>query len=1020
MMETHMYARATNRRLELWITALMLIVPAALFAQTGVIVGKVIDRTSRQPISEARIVVPGTTLEAQTNKEGDYRLNNVRPGRTVVGVFKIGHKAGSDTVRVFAGQNASLNFDLLPSLVTLSEVVVTGTAGNQERRAQSAQVGSIAASDIVKQAPVSTVSELLQSRTPGVAVNNNSGSVGTAKAIRIRGASSINLSNEPLVFIDGIRVNEGITRSGQSGQSFDRMNDLSPDEIESIEVVKGPAAATLYGADASAGVIQIITKKGRTGSNQFVQTLRLEGGQSDVGWTPPDNYGACTAALVATTSTNPLCRGQAVGTLVHDNPLLRVGAFRNGQDRSIGWNGRGGGQNFGYNLSFGSENDKGVLANNNFDRYNVRSNFSFVPDSRVTFEAGLGLVQTKTSLPDNDNNVFGWLGGALLGQPQTRTDDGSGRDGWYAVNRHYGAINAVDHSLLTHRVTTNLTANYLPVSWFSNRFTVGMDYAQDEQTNFFPKNDSSWYGGLTDGGSNEQTARGAERYTVDYLGNVRRLFGQRDQLETNLSFGLQVISTRNKFVQATGIGLVTNANNSIQSAATTSASGGYTEQKTYGYLSQLQLGYENRFFVQFGVRVDRNSSFGSSAPSFVLPKVGATWTISEEKFFAPLSPYVNSLRLRTAYGTTGRSPAPGDALTTLSAAPFYLNGTTGAGAIPGNPGNADLKPERGTEFEAGADASFWGDRISTELTYFRKVTNDLIIARPIAPSLGFASNPLANIGQVLNRGLEMSATINALRVRNVDWDIRANANTLHNELTDLGGVLPFNLNGQRNRAVQGQQLGVFSTKRIKSIDVANSKVIVEDTLSPYANLLPTFEWNLSNTVTLFKNLRLTGLLDAKRNFSVYNNTQYFRETQLVRSNSRLDKTVLSRYDFLRRYGDDTPNQPAFVTETGKAATVSDVYEAYIQPGDFVRLRELSASYDLPVNLISGIGRGITGATITVAMQNVKLWTKYEGADPEVVSDPNTTATSRAGQFSREDFLTLPNSRKTLLRLNLTF
>ena len=1017
-----MYARATTRRLGLSIAALMLALPAALFAQTGTIVGKVVDRTSRQPVSEARVVVPGTTLEAQTNKDGDYRLNNVRPGRTVVGVFKIGHRAASDTVRVFAGQNATLNFDVVASLVTLSEVVVTGTAGNQERRAQSAQVGSIAASDIVKEAAVSNVGELLQSRLPGVAVNNNSGSVGTAKAIRIRGASSINLSNEPLVFIDGIRVNEGITRSGQSGQAFDRMNDLSPDEIESIEVVKGPAAATLYGADASAGVIQIITKKGRTGSNQFVETLRLEGGQSNVNWTPPDNYGNCSATAVLPTSTNPLCRGQTAGALVHDNPLLRIGAFRTGQDRSVGWNGRGGGQNFGYNLSFGSENDKGVLPNNNFDRYNVRSNFSFVPDSRVTFEAGLGLVQTKTALPDNDNNVFGWLGGALLGSPTTRTDDGSSRDGWYAVNRHYNAINSVDHSLLTHRVTTTLSANYLPVSWFTNRVTLGVDYAQDEQTNFFPRNDSTWYGGQTDGGSNEQTARGAERYTVDYLGNVRRLFGQRDQLESNLSFGLQVISTRNKFVQATGIGLVTNANNSIQSAATTSAQGGYTEQKTFGYLSQLQLGYENRFFVQFGVRVDKNSSFGVQAPSFVLPKVGASWTVSEEKFFAPLSPYVNSLRLRSAYGTTGRSPAPGDALTTLVATPFNLvpGASNIPGAVYGNPGNADLKPERGTEFEAGADASFWSDRLSTEVTYFNKVTNDLIIARPIAPSLGFASNPLANIGQVVNRGFEMTATLNALRTRNVDWDVRVNANTLHNELTDLGGIQAFNLNGQINRAVQGQQLGVFETKRIKNIDVAKSIVIVEDTLSPYANLLPTFEWNLSNTVTLFKNFRLTGLLDAKRNFSVYNNTQYFRETQLVRSNSRLDPTVLSRYDFLRRYGDDTPNRPAFVTESGASATVSDVYEAFIQPGDFVRLRELSASYDLPVNLLASVGRGISGATITLAFQNVKLWTKYEGADPEVVSNPNTTATSRAGQFSREDFLTLPNSKKTLLRLNLTF
>jgi hypothetical protein len=165
-----------------------------------------------------------------------------------------------------------------------------------------------------------------------------------------------------------------------------------------------------------------------------------------------------------------------------------------------------------------------------------------------------------------------------------------------------------------------------------------------------------------------------------------------------------------------------------------------------------------------------------------------------------------------------------------------------------------------------------------------------------------------------------------------------------------------------------------------------------------------------------KSLRLSALLDAKRNFKVFNNTEFFRETQLVRSNRRLDKTVLSRYDYLRRYGDDTPGNPAFVTESGDAATVNDVYEAFIQPGDFVRLREVSASYDVPQRFLSGLRNAVQGATITLAFQNVKLWTNYGGPDPEVISDPSGTA----GQFTREDFLTLPNAKKTLLRLNLTF
>ncbi len=997
---------------------ILLSLPSALLAQAGTIAGKVTDRATQMPLADARLIIPGTALETQTNREGVYRITNVPAGRVSVGVLRLGYKAQSDTVRVIAGQTTTLNFVMTASLVTLSEVVVTGTAGNQERRAQSAQVASVNAAELVKQAPISNVGELLQSRVPGVAVSSNSGTAGTAKSIRIRGSSSINLSNQPLLFIDGIRVNEGIIASGQSGQSFDRLNDINPDEIESIEVVKGPAAATLYGADASAGVIQIITKKGRPGSNRFTQDVRLEGGQIDQRWTPPDNYANCTATTVAATSTNPLCRGQAVGTLVSDNPLVRVGAFRTGSDRQIGWNGRGGGQNYGYNLSYGSQRTLGTLPNNDFQRYNVRSNFNYVPDSRLTFDAGLGLAQTKTGLPDNDNNIYGWLGGALLGSPSTRSDAAApSRDGWYAFNRHYNAIKSIDHSQLTHRVTSTLAANYVPLSWFTNRFTVGMDYAQDEQQNFYPKNDSTWYGGARDGGEIAQFSRGAERYTFDYLGNVRRTFGVRSEWESNLSGGLQVISSRNKIVSATGLGLVTNANNSINSAATTTGGSLFTEQRQFGYIGQAQLGYENRAFVQVGVRIDKNSSFGATSPAFVLPKVGATWTISEESFFAPLTPYVNTLRLRGAWGTTGRSPQPGDALTTLVAAPYNITGTTTfAGAIPGNPGNDSLKAERGEEYEFGGEASFWNDRISTDITYFHKVTKDLIIALPIAPSLGFNANPLANIGSVLNSGIEMSLNVSALRTRYVDWDIRAGANTLHNELTDLGGYNSFNLNGQRNRAFVGEQVGVFMSKKIQSIDVAKSIVTVSDTLVPIANLLPTFEWNLTNSFTIAKHLRITTLLDAKRNFSVYNNTEFFRETQLVRSNRRLDPSVLPREEFLRRYGDDTPGRPAFVTVSGAAAGVNDVYEAYIQPGDIVRLRELSATYDLPTRFIASMGNKIQGASLTFAMQNVKLWTNYGGADPEVVSNPNNLG----GGFSRDDFLTLPNPRTTLLRLNLTF
>lgn len=1015
MSETAVFIRARSVPRILFATLLLWVVPSGMFAQTGTVIGKVTEGANGAPVTDARVTVGGTTLATLTSATGEYRLANVRLGRLTIAVFRVGYKAAGDTIRVTAGQTVTFNVVMTATLATLSEVVVTGTAGNQERRAQSAQVASLAVSEILKDAPVTSVGALLQSRIPGVAISANSGVLGTAKTIRIRGASSVSLSNQPLLFIDGVRVLESQLNGNVSGQNYDRMNDISPDEIESIEVVKGPAAATLYGADASAGVIQIITKRGRPGANRFVQTVRYEMGQTDQNYLPQDSYGNCTAALVAATSTNPLCRGQAVGTLVHDNVWVRYNVLRTGKDFTAAWNGRGGGQNYGYNLSFGTEGALGTIPNNNLDRYNIRSNFNYVPDARLTIDAGLGLVQNRTRLPNLDNSLFGWIAGALLGSPLTRSDDpANSADGWFGYNRHYNAIAAIDNQLLTHRVTSSVAATFMPAPWFTNKLTVGLDFAMDEQAEFNRKNDSTWYGGQTDLGRMNRQSRSAERYTVDYLGNMRRTLGARGEWEGNLSFGLQVVSTRNTNTLASGIGFVTNENNAVSSAATTTGGSTFTEQKQYGYLSQLQVGYQNRAFVQMAVRIDKNSAFGSAAPAFVLPKLGATWTISEEPFFSKWTKYVNSLRIRAAWGTTGRSPAPGAALATLVASPYNIVGSTLNGANPGNPGNAGLKPERGTEYEAGFDATFLKDRVAAELTYFNKQTRDLIIAKPIAPSLGFNSNPLRNIGSVVNSGVELALNVAAVQMRNFEWDVRGGINSLHNELTSLGGVAAFAPGGSfsHTRAMLGQQLGVYVSKKIQSIDETTGLVVVADTVSPIGNLYPTLEWNLTNSFTIMKDFRVTALVDAKRNFITDNFTDFYRETQLVRGQNRLDLTKLSRRERLRRYGNDTPGKPAFVTVSGGVATQNDVYEAWEQPGDFVRFREFSVTYNVPRRFLNAIPGGIQNASVQFAMQNLKLWTRYEGPDPEVVTD--------SGNFSRADFFTLPTPKRSLLRVNITF
>jgi hypothetical protein len=334
-----------------------------------------------------------------------------------------------------------------------------------------------------------------------------------------------------------------------------------------------------------------------------------------------------------------------------------------------------------------------------------------------------------------------------------------------------------------------------------------------------------------------------------------------------------------------------------------------------------------------------------------------------------------------------------------------------SGAVPANPGNANLKPERGTELELGFDIGLFNERIGLELTYFDKTTKDLILSRPLPPSLGFTQNPQVNIGGVRNSGFEFTMNASVYESQNVSFDLRGGFATLRNELTDLGDINAF---GTLNRFTEGEQLGAWVSKRIRNIDETTGVVTVADTFEVAGNLFPTFEGTLTATLTLFRQLRINAQFDTKQDFLVYNLTDFFRETQLVRSDARLDTTILSRRERLQRYGNPTPGRPAFVQENGASSTVNDVRDHYLQPGDFVRFRELGINWDIPTRFVSLLP-GAETASLGFAIQNVVLWKHkdFTGPDPEVLSNAGA-------QFNANDFLTQPNPRTTVLRLNLTF
>lgn len=995
------------------------IAPAAAQRPDSTIVTGRVTSPGGVAIPSAVVSVPSARVSTQTSDAGVFRLAiPTSPNRTdTLRVTRLGYRPATAAFTVAPGR-VTVNVVMTVTAVSLEQVVVTGTAGNQEQKAQAAVVATIDAADIIAKAPVLNVNELMYARTPGVSLSVASGASGANTRIDIRGQASISLSNNPLVFIDGVRTVSGArgTPGGVGGQTLNALNDLNPADIESIEIVKGPAAATLYGADASAGVIQILTKRGRTGVRRFSQNFTSEYDDIDPNFTPDSNFGACsTPALVSPTSKNVLCAGKALGTVVVDNPLVRNDIFNHGWSGLLQYSAQGGGDNFGYYVSASSNNEQGTTAGNFLNHRTGRANFNWTASPKWSLDASVGLNRADDHLAKGDQDTYSYMLNGEWGQPTsgagvTMGANGALTGGWFNNNISVQSVSSIDNQATTIRSTPIATVRYTPFSWFTNRLTMGADYTRVTGTQIYPLNSFGWYSATQNSGQVVVNEQNTALYTVDYLGNINRRLGHDGWIASDFSFGSQWINTVINTLSGMGTGLTTNVSNLISSATTTTASQGYAQSKSLGYLAQEQIGFNDRLFFQFGARVDRNSAFGSSAPTFFLPKAGVTYTVSEEPAIQRHLPsFVSTLRFRGAYGTTGRSPGGTAALQTYSKSPYLTDlGLIVPGVSPGSPGNPNLKPERGVEAEGGFDAGFFHDRAGFDLTYFNKKSKDLLLSLPIAPSSGFSSTPLVNIGEVVNKGLEMSLRATPVDRKNLTWDFGLSTNTLANKIVSMGSVTPFVSNN--NQCFKpGTELGAWCVPQVIRVDTVAKKAFVTDTAVDVGGSLPRYEGALHSTMTLFRNVRLYAQFDGKFDYKIYNLSRDFRDRTFKNSaevNLPADQGGYSLYELIRHNG------PFVTTTAGTAVGNSLVRDAYMVSGDYMRFRELSVTWMLPATVTQRLR--VEGGSLSIGGRNLALWTKYDGWDPEVNGADGLNNPFRA------DVYTLPQVRRAFARLNLQF
>jgi TonB-linked SusC/RagA family outer membrane protein len=961
------------------------------------VVGRVTEAGTGRPIDGAQVAVVGTNRDALANAEGRYVVGGVPAGEQTIRVVSIGFAQASRTVTVVAGQAMTVDLSLATTALDIDGLVVSATGQQTLKREIGSRVGVVDVAD-VELAPVRTLSDLLQGREAGVTVLSSGGTAGAGARIRIRGSNSLSLENSPLLIVDGVRVDDTSDSYALFTGGFQpsRLDDFNPEDIESIEILKGPSAAALYGTAAASGVIQITTKRGRAGDAEW--RFWGEASAVDRNISMPTNFFALDAAGVRC----DLLR-QSAGTCVPDelatgNPLEDddVTPFRSGHGRKYGASVSGGTESTTYYVSGEWEEEVGVQQENELTRVNLRGNVTGQVKDDLRLSAHFGYVDYDAQYPQNDNSALGVLLNGLLGIPAEGFNIG---DDGYRWPKEW--LLAWDNFQNLQRTTLSGTADWQPLSWLSFNGTAGVDDVNQHDSDLLAPNVLTPFGPPFSIGFRESQRTNILNYTA--TGSGTATFDLSPVLRSTTSLGTQYYLDRTQFVYATGAGITPGTGSLSAATSQFAVAESNVENVTLGAFGSQQLAWRDRVYVNAAVRGDRNSAFGTNLGWIWYPAFSGSWVVSDEAFF-PEARWLGSLRLRAAWGQSGLRP-------TFRQAKQFFAGVSAAnvqGEEPGfvisGAGNPDLKPQRSSEWELGFEAGFFGDRVGVDLTWYDKESENDIINRPLPPSAGSSATRAENLGLMTNSGIELGVNVDAIQREALALSFRLSAATSDNELTSLAGEPPitFGLLGATQRHVEGFPAGAYWQAPILGWGDTNGdgligadEVQVGDTAVFLGKVFPDQEASLSGDLRLGEWLRVSGLLEYKGGFHQFNATEW----------NRCDgsgATCRARHDPTASLAD----QAAAVAweELGTVA-------GYIEEADFLKLREVAATLRVPRSWLSSVpGRD---ATVTVAGRNLLTWTDYSGFDPEVNG-------SAQANFSTQDNTTLPPFRTFMLRFDIAF
>ena len=1018
-------------------SAIALAIASPAFGQaTGTITGRVTERQTQRPLASVQVRVVGSSRGAVTDDSGSYRIVNVPTGPTQIAVQRLGFGPQARIVAVTAAGVTTADFAMSPAVTTLDAITVTATGQTERRRENGAPTATID-SGALNKAVISTIADALSSRVPGVVVQTSAGETGAGSRIRIRGSNSISLSNDPLLIIDGIRADNSSESSAQGtgGQLPSRFNDLNPEEIEDIEIIKGPAAAALYGTAAANGVIQITTKKGRAGRTRW-DSFAETGNLHDINDYPLNlrSYGhTSTGALVTncnlfrrTSGLSSACVG--IDSTASNNPLKSSGIEGDGNRRLTGVSVAGGSDVAAYYVSGEYQHEQNVIAINELQRLNLRTNLRSQLTKALDVQVSLGYTNSDLRRPQNDNNSFGVVSASLLGRAADCSPTGAKQHPGLCSNGtdtlSHGYFNPgisptdffnINTRQQVQRLIGGVTSNWTPAGWLAVNGTIGGDVNHRNDNETLPpallpvdQDHLDGYRSVDRAiiGNYTSSLNGAATYNYSSFKLVSTLGTQY----TDVAF------TR---TDAFGAKLLTGTGSLAGTTARFAVSETNSDVRTLGFLARQEVAWSDRVFVTGGIRTDRNSAFGTNFRRVYYPSLSLSWVVSDNgdlPWNLPRVPALSSLRLRAASGSAGQNPGY------LAAEQFYapvavtVNGTDVPAFTAGGAGNPNLKPEKSTEREMGLDVGLLNDRVNIEYTHYNKLTHDALVNVNLAPSLGTSTNRFQNLGRVRNFGDELLVRADLVNRDAVKLALSVNGSWARNRLEELGvdenGVpIPQFTGGFDDTQIfkPGLPLGAYYIRGITSVNDANHDGMIacpdgpgttgcEYTLADSASYqgtpFPQVELNITPSLSLGKFAKLTATFDHRGGQKNYNLTGVYRNAI-----------------FLNGAAVQLPASGNAAQQAAAQAAANGFNGGYIEDASFTKLRELTLSLMLPQRLAAKAGA--SSATLTLAARNLHTWTNYTGLDPEL----NAGAQSN---FTTADFLTAPQVRYFTARIAFGF